>query len=367
MKNRRLSPRLLLKYLLSTLMLWALLAACNESKMVDQECYIPVDQSRLYMRLAGNANGPVIIMLHGGPGAFSGFDRAFYKGTMEPDYLIGYLDQRGGGKSDECPDSSMLTMEQFVADLDVVIDSIRLRYPGRNINLLGSSWGGTYGLLYLLAHPGKITALACVSGKADSHYEYRALIGHETRLATEQLAQVTDSARADTLKQMLTALEAIKMGSFDQFYEKINLLKYSYPKVLGFNPYWFNLEAKAAAVRLGKDPEYYNCAHYTRAEFDSVMRKGAYVNRVFRNTPDYNNLNILNQLSKITTPVAVIEGKYDYVVGPKQGQMIFNALTGLDEHKKELVIIDSAAHNLNMEAPDAYFTSLKQFFEEFNS
>lgn len=366
MKSNDLRKAYIFKLFFGCIILSLILAACQQSRAIDQEFYIPVDQSRLYMRLAGNAEGPIIILLHGGPGAFSGFDRETFKSTMEPDYLIGYLDQRGGGKSDPCPDSSMLNMEQFVEDLDVVVDSIQLRYPDQKINLLGTSWGGTYGLLYLLAHPGKINAFACVSGKADSKYEYLALIGHETDLAKQQLADATDSAKADTLRSMLVNLEQIENGSFDEFYEEIHLLKYTYPKTLAFNPYWFNQEAKAEAVRLGNDTGYYSRAHYTRAEFDSVMRKAEYVNRVFRNTPAYNNLNIINQLSKIKTPIAVIEGKYDYVVGPEQGQMIFEALSGLDENKKELVIIDSAAHNLNMEAPDAYFSALKKFFGKFN-
>lgn len=100
-------------------------SSCHYEKNVDQELFIPVEKSRLYVRLAGNEEGPLLVNLHGGPGAFSGFDHGFNKPHLENEYLVAYLDQRGGGKSDACADSSMLTMEQF----------------GRRIGLLYSTCG----------------------------------------------------------------------------------------------------------------------------------------------------------------------------------------------------------------------------------
>jgi len=80
-----------------------------------------------------------LLNLHGGPGAFSGFDHIINKEYLEDDYLLAYLDQRGGGKSDNCPDSALLTMEQFIKDVDVVADSLQNRFKNRDINIIGSS------------------------------------------------------------------------------------------------------------------------------------------------------------------------------------------------------------------------------------
>lgn len=342
------------------------LIACNAPRTIDKEIYIPVERSMLYLRLAGNAKAPIILMLHGGPGAFSGLDHVFYEAPVEPDYLVAYLDQRGSGKSPACPDSTLLNMNQFVKDLDIVVDRLRQMYPDRKINLLGTSWGGTYGLLYLLKHPVKINAFACVSGKGDSQYENEALIAYEMQLAHKKLTQTQDRATKDTLNQIVSKLTQIKNSSFDQFFADMNLIKHQFPKTLGFDPYWANMEAKQEARKLGTDSGYFAKAHYNLASFDTVVEKMEYVNRVFRNTPAYNHLNLLSQLSKIKTPVAVIQGELDHVVGPGQGQRIFDALTGLSKEKKEIHIIPGAAHNLNLEAPAAYYSTLKTFLAKYN-
>src|SRR5690606_24774 len=98
---------------------------CQQENKIDSEFYIPVEKSKLYVRVIGNSNKPLLINLHGGPGAFSGFDHRFNKKYLEDNYLIAYLDQRGGGKSEASTDSTMLTMKQFVQDLDVVVDTLK--------------------------------------------------------------------------------------------------------------------------------------------------------------------------------------------------------------------------------------------------
>lgn len=115
----------------------------------------------------GNIEKPLIIALHGGPGAFS-IDHEFYRDVFEKEYLVVYFDQRGGGKSEDFIDKSMLTTDQFVADLDLVVEYVKNKYPNKKINLLGTSWGGTYGFLYLIKHQNKINSFISSSGFVDS-------------------------------------------------------------------------------------------------------------------------------------------------------------------------------------------------------
>src|SRR5690606_15485792 len=82
------------------------LTSCQKEQQIETEFFVPIEDSRLYLRLAGNADGPLIINLHGGPGGFSGFARETYKEFLEGEYLIAYLDQRGSGKSDVAKDST---------------------------------------------------------------------------------------------------------------------------------------------------------------------------------------------------------------------------------------------------------------------
>lgn len=353
----------------SLLLLIFLLNACRpatEQQKTDLEFYIPVEKSNLYVRVVGNVSGPLVINLHGGPGAFSGFDHEFNRKYLEDDYLFVYLDQRGGGKSGRCTDSTMLTMDQFVEDLNVVVDSLQNRYEGKKINLLGSSWGGTLGLLYLIEHQEKINSFVCVSGKADGMYPVRAIIEHERELARSLMKRAQDTAARNRYHRILVKLEAIAKSDFRKFFNDMNLLKHDFPKKLGFNAYWADSAALDKAVMLGKDSSYFARAHYTKEEYEAAMRKFEFVNRVFRNTPAYNHLNIIDEIGIIRKPVLVLQGEYDYAIGVKQGGMIYNALEGVPDDKKELHILPDAAHNLNLEAQEQYYQTVELFLDKHN-
>ena len=68
---------------------------------------------------------PPLIMLHGGPGfSETGFFRHF-NAPLEKSFTVVYWDQRGAGKSFDrnIPRSSM-TVEQFISDLDELVDAV---------------------------------------------------------------------------------------------------------------------------------------------------------------------------------------------------------------------------------------------------
>lgn len=333
------------------------------AELIDREIFIPVKDNQLYVRLSGNARGPIIVMLHGGPGGSSGFDREFYKEPMEGTYLMAYLDQRGCGKSPAEENDHLITMDQFVADLDVVIDTLRHQYPDQPIHLLGASWGGTYGFLYLLKHQDKVRSFICVSGKIDGLYENKVLIAHEMDLVQKKLAALKDphTPEGDTLRQIARELDRIQGSDFEQFFKDVELLKFKFPEKLGFNPYWYDTAAQHKAMRLGKDSSFYVRAHYDIASYDSVNVKGTHVNKVFRNTPAYNQIQLADQLSQIKIPISVVGGAEDYVVGPGHARLIYNALTGLGREQKELHILAGAAHNVNLEAEQQYYPIIKAF------
>ena len=92
---------------------------------IDHEIMVQVPKSQLYVRIRGNPDKPLIVNLHGGPGGYSGIDIQLTGPGLENDFLVAYLDQRGCGKSLDCTDTSMLTVEQYLEDLDIVIDSLR--------------------------------------------------------------------------------------------------------------------------------------------------------------------------------------------------------------------------------------------------
>lgn len=120
--------------------------SCSHGHQIHEELYIPVTKSSLYVRLIGNAEKPLIVNFHGSRGAFSSLDHKFSRKHLEDDYLITYLDKRGGGKSEATSDSTLFTMGQIVEDLDGVINSLQRRK--QKVNLIGLSWGHVSSVTY---------------------------------------------------------------------------------------------------------------------------------------------------------------------------------------------------------------------------
>ena len=102
---------------------------------------------------------PLLIFLHGGPG-FSEM-RLFrhYNAPLEKSFTVVCWDQRGTGKSFHrgIPRSSM-TLEQFIGDLDELVEVVRKRAGKTRVAIFGHSWGSVLGVLYAARFPEKVAA-----------------------------------------------------------------------------------------------------------------------------------------------------------------------------------------------------------------
>ncbi len=102
---------------------------------------------------------PILILLHGGPGfpemrLFRTFNTA-----LEQHYTVVYWMQRGTSKSfDRRMPVSCLTIEQFIVDLDDLVEMLRARFGKENVVLYGHSWGSVLGVLYASRFPEKVAA-----------------------------------------------------------------------------------------------------------------------------------------------------------------------------------------------------------------
>lgn len=101
----------------------------------------------------GTPGQPVLIVLHGGPGA----DYRYLLGLKDlaDTYQVVFYDQRGTGLSPRVP-ASEITVQTFVDDLDAFVDAFG---RGRKVHLLGHSWGAMLASAYTSAHPDKVQSL----------------------------------------------------------------------------------------------------------------------------------------------------------------------------------------------------------------
>jgi pimeloyl-ACP methyl ester carboxylesterase len=122
-----------------------------------------------YQRLGGvdqwvmirgeSLTNPPLIHLHGGPGFSETRLFRHFNSPLERSFTVVYWDQRGAGKSfvRNVPRSSM-TVEQFIADLDELVDAVRKHVGQNKVVIFGHSWGSVLGVLYATRFPQKVAA-----------------------------------------------------------------------------------------------------------------------------------------------------------------------------------------------------------------
>lgn len=134
-------------------------------KTVAEDASLPaieMNGSRFHLETLGNPANPVIVFLHGGPGAdYRGLLRLAqrYDGySLADEYFLVFWDQRGAGLSQR-HDRHLLTIDQYMEDLDRLVG----RFAGnRKVLLVGESWGGMYATNYMNLYPQRVAGAVLI-------------------------------------------------------------------------------------------------------------------------------------------------------------------------------------------------------------
>lgn len=123
---------------------------------------IEMNGSRFHVETFGNPTGPVIIFLHGGPGgdyrSLLRMGQRFDGVSLVDDYFLVFWDHRGTGLSQR-HDKDLLTLDIYTDDLNALVD----RYSsGRQVYLIGHSWGGMYATQYINEYPERVSGAVLI-------------------------------------------------------------------------------------------------------------------------------------------------------------------------------------------------------------
>jgi proline iminopeptidase len=144
---------------LSALLLLAVTAtACAAPKGLEPgEGYIDVPGGRVWYRIVGGGTATPLLVLHGGPGAPSYYLKPF--SALADERPVIFYDQLGAGHSDPITDTTLLTVDRFVAELAAVREALGLE----EVHLLGHSWGTMLATDYLLTQPAGVRSVIFAS------------------------------------------------------------------------------------------------------------------------------------------------------------------------------------------------------------
>ena len=285
-------------------------------------------EQRLWFR-GINVDNPAVILLHGGPGASEAALFRHFNSELENEFLMVYWEQRGTGRSyrSSIPPESM-TIDQFVRDLDEVVELVRNRYNKHRVVLLGHSWGSAIGLLYAARHPAKVAAYVGVGQVADMRegerlsYEFALREARRRKKADAIEALQTIGPPPHTVSEMLTSRRWVERfgGSFHAGLSTGRLVWTA----------WQTDEANLIdLIKFGRG---------NRFSLDQLW-------------DEFRTLDIDDRLTRFEVPVVFMLGRHDFQVPAVLAARYFERI---DAPAKRLVWFEDSAHNPPFEEPDRF-------------
>ena len=292
-------------------------------------------------------SGTFILFLHGGPGGNASLPSFMpVSKELEHDYAFAYWDQRGSGLAMGNPDPGTFTVEQFVDDLDLVVETIKRRYQNPRIVFYGISWGGALGSAYLSTSnlQDKIDGFICMDSGHNLLEGLPKSVLFVKDYAQQQIDLGIDVAYWTAARDWCATQPDMT--------KKENYFKY--------DGYLTNTNAYR------KDPH----QEVEGPEVGALGTMNSYLSlAIFFNgkylRPRFNilALNLSPAMARIKTPTLVIWGRHDGVNTIEMGYDAYNSIGGPGFQEKELVILENSAHEGYIEEQELFIHSFRGFVD----
>ncbi len=299
----------------------------------------------------GNKNsGVFILFIHGGPGgtALQKVGLPVFN-DLENSYATVFWDQRSSGSSQGNSPLSLLTLDQFIEDLDMLVDLIKSKYKNPEIFFLGHSWGGCLGTAYLTdaSRQKKIKGWIEADGAHNNPKADSLSLDWVTSYARNQIAQKTD---VDFWNYALSWYRKNPNFTSDQlehyaFIEKAN--GYVHDPTIKRMP-----------------------ASFPGYSFDYIFRSPADLTMTLTN---YNtvikhfivsDIDLTVKMKNITLPSLILWGQNDGIIPFPMAAQALNAL-GTISSQKSVTPLPNSGHDGFYEEPVLFAGAVRAFVEKY--
>jgi pimeloyl-ACP methyl ester carboxylesterase len=293
-------------------------------------CLGALDQWVMF-RGADVANPPLII-LHGGPGLSVAPFFRHYNAPLERHFTVVHWDQRGTAKSfDPVIPRSSMTVDQFLSDLDELVDAVRVRLEQPKVAIFGHSWGSALGALYAGRFPHKVAAyVGC--------------------------GQIGDWGESESLSYAYALAEAERRGNRRAVEElrAIGPPPHTAEQVWTQRIWLMRLEGELSARFLwragrvfiaGRESSFFDLPRFGRGMRFSMDAMWEEVTK----------LNLMKLVPVLRMPVFFFVGRRDHYVLPETSVSYFNALVA---PSKELVWFEHSGHEPFLDEPDLFHAAM---------
>lgn len=280
---------------------------------------------------------PVLIFLHGGPGAplFGMSSSRQLDAELIKYFTVVHWDQRGAGKSysNRIPVNSM-TFNRLVEDCNALIDYVRIKLNAQKVYIVGHSGGSVIGIKTACKYPDKIHAYVGV-GQIINDYEQQKL----------SYNYILEKAQLSSNKKKQRAIKALGPPPYESP-EKLN-------KKDGYVFQYGGIMHDISAGRmLGNMLRFLTSPEYSLSEgYSTFLNKGFNFTTVAM-WDEMRSINLTEEIKSIQVPIYFFEGKYDMATPTILVEKYYDSLDAV--RGKKLILFEKSAHLPMMEEKEKY-------------
>jgi len=278
--------------------------------------YKVVNGVSLYYEAIGE--GVPIVVVHGGPGLDHGYLLP-QMAELAKGYRLIFYDQRAMGKSSADFDTSQMTMNSFVEDLE----GIRKAFGLEKMNLMGHSWGGLVAMFYAIKYPSHLQSLILVNTTPASSVLRNLSFGIMSLKTTKE----------DSISQ-------VQIAETEGFQKRDPAVMAKFFRLL-FHASFHNRQY----------------ADSLTLSFDSSYAAKSVMVHQLNNDTTLRSYDIFAKLDTIQCPVLIIGGSDDAVV-PGANEKIRDHL-----HGAQYILMPGCGHFPFVESPDKFFPAVREFLK----
>jgi pimeloyl-ACP methyl ester carboxylesterase len=313
------------------------LPGCQKEKITLSEnasevFYVENAGASMRVLVQGNtASNTFILMIHGGPGASAYlYDTKYISRNIGDKFAVVYWDQRNAGASQGTSNGKYLHLDQMVEDLKKVIEVLKYRY-GQDLSLflVGHSFGGLIAADFI-TQPGyqdMIKGLINVDGSHD--YPLNDTLTRE-KLLTEGRYQISQKRNVANWQPIINYCES-HSGNFSL--EESQQLESYATEAENYIDSIRHINIVSQVLRY--------------AITDSYPLTAILSNLLYNEDSDFNKelavARFSSSLNKVTIPVLILWGKYDFTCPTSLGEDFYNRI---GSSVKSMVISPISGHNM---------------------
>ena len=297
---------------------WLAVSCSDKAEQIHiSEGHKRINGSDVYYKIMGV--GQPIVVIHGGPV----LDHSYFLPqftTLAVDHQVIFYDQRACGRSSIAVDTTSMSLEGFVEDIEL----LRKKLDLEKITVLGHSWGGLLAMKYAIKYPNNLQKLILSNSVPASLEDWQ-----EEQSLLSQKVTTADS---------LTRNEIIQSGEMKDdpasAIKKLMLLSFKTQ---------FHDTTRMDSLNLNIAPDFLD-----RSAIFSQLG------------PDLAHFDLHHELEQLEVPTLVIYGEKEPAAA-LSGKKLKQEISGAT-----LEIIEKSGHFPFVEQPDAYFDAINKFLNDKN-